>query len=148
MEASSSSARDSTKTTAERVAARFGGAVDEGVGPVTAVVDLVGANALGFGEAEVEEEFVGFFKVNMGLVDVGEADETDFLGWRGGRGHGCWMPLKTGRDYKMGKEKFLLLDRIGKRRLGAMGGLLRSVAEDAVVGKTEGNFIQSGYDKL
>jgi hypothetical protein len=30
---------------------------------------------------------VGFFKVNMGVVDVGGEDETDFLTWRGGRGH-------------------------------------------------------------
>lgn len=58
------------------------------------------------------------------------------------------MPLETRRDYKTGKEKFLLLDRTGKRRLNAMKPLLRSVIEDAVVAETEGNFIQSGCDKL
>jgi len=29
---------------------------------------------------------MGFFKVNMGVVDVGGEDETDFLARSGGRG--------------------------------------------------------------
>ena len=71
---------------AEGVGGGFGGAVDEWVGAVAAVVDLVGADAGRFGEAEVEEEFVRGVEVGVGVVDVGGADEPDFL--RGGFGVG------------------------------------------------------------
>jgi hypothetical protein len=52
----------------------------------------------------------------------------------------CWIPLKKGRDYKTGKEKLLLLDRTGKRRLSAVGALLRSVTIDPMVAKTGRGF--------
>ena len=76
---------------------------------------------------------MGFFKVNMGVVDVGGEDETDFLAWRGRRGHAL-----ENTEGLLNGEKFLLRTR--KRRLSAMGALLRSVTEDAVVARTGREF--------
>jgi hypothetical protein len=94
LEASSRSGKrfDDEGDAAEGVATGFDGAVDERVRPITAVVDLVSADSFSFGEAEVEEEFVDFFEVGVGVIDVGGADEADFLDWRVGRGHGVGYP--------------------------------------------------------
>ena len=68
----------------------FCGAVDKGLGTVTAVVHgfvgLTGVEARDLGEAEVGEELLLAVEVDVGVVDVREADEVYLFHVRGGEG--------------------------------------------------------------